>query len=485
MISSSSSLRSARGRGPRPVLARLLAALLASTLAACGATASYSPQPPELLGAPKLWVPTFSTKRLGNGIETLVNVDPHLPVVSIAIGIRGGSLLDGPGRAGLSSLLAAAMVERTQVLPRVRMLGLYDHLGARMHASSSPDGLMFQIQVLEDRLPEALGLASEILRRPLFDPGLLERLKAEQLASLEAIESNPSALGRAGLDYVLFGGAHPLGLPAVGTRSSLRRISVDDLAARHRAIVRPDNVVIVVAGRADPQVASTAIERLLGDWKADASGPTPKPAVAVPTPGERRIVHFVARPEQTQTTMVVGQLGPPRTHPDQPLVAIFAGRVSRSAGGWLRGVENLTYGVSSLVDVNGTTGIYGAQAHVDAQATGRALESLVQRYDAQVGGSFDVEKVVTLTQLGMPGYTIVGRARQQADLYVGGLPFDHWARLRARLDDMRSSELPDVFYDYAKSARMQIVLVGDPAVIKSQVPPLGLGELRELALPLD
>ena len=34
-----------------------------------------------------------------------------------------------------------------------------------------------------------------------------------------------------------------------------------------------------------------------------------------------------------------------------------------------------------------------------------------------------------------------------------------------------------------KSDRMQMVLVGDPEVIKSQVPPLAEGDLEELRLP--
>ena len=38
---------------------------------------------------------------------------------------------------------------------------------------------------------------------------------------------------------------------------------------------------------------------------------------------------------------------------------------------------------------------------------------------------------------------------------------------------------------YIHSDRMQVVLVGDPDVIKEQVPPLGLGELKELALAVD
>jgi zinc protease len=85
-------------------------------------------------------------------------------------------------------------------------------------------------------------------------------------------------------------------------------------------------------------------------------------------------------------------------------------------------------------------------------------------------------------QEGLPFYTVSGRAREVAHLFVRGLPVDHWTRLRERLDDTRAEEMPELQYEYIESDKMQIVLVGDPKIIRDQVSSLGLGDLRELTL---
>lgn len=90
-----------------------------------------------------------------------------------------------------------------------------------------------------------------------------------------------------------------------------------------------------------------------------------------------------------------------------------------------------------------------------------------------------------LSSEGRSFFTIGGRARHVANLFVRRLPPDHWSRLREQLDDDRGADLPQLEFEFIRSDRMQVVLVGDPDVIRAQVPPLGLGELRELALAVD
>ena len=50
----------------------------------------------------------------------------------------------------------------------------------------------------------------------------------------------------------------------------------------------------------------------------------------------------------------------------------------------------------------------------------------------------------------------------------------------ANLDDERGNQLSGLVFDYLRSDRMHVVLVGDPDIIRSQVPPLGKGQLVEL-----
>jgi predicted Zn-dependent peptidase len=473
------SRRSAR---TRPWQVPLLA--LVGLGAGCAA-AGFSPQPPELGGAPKLWVPEFTSTRLGNGLSLHVNPDPYLPMVAVAVGIRGGALLDPPEKAGLTALLAEAMVARTERLDRQTMAAVYDAVGGQVRARVGPDGIVLSIEVLEDGLAGALKLLAEILLRPGFDPGTLAWLKADQVSWLASLESDPTAAAMQGLRQVVFGTRHPLGLPLRGTRSSVRSFTLEDLQARHRLSVQPANVAIAVAGRAAPAEVQQLVSGLFGGWASSGPALGKRAIPAAPAVEDRHHVHMIARPGLSQTVVYVGRLGLGQSDARYYFLRIAARRVAASAGGWLRGVEHMTYGVGAIDDASARFGIYGAHLAVDAKATGEGVRSMVERYDAMPGGFYDIEKVVVLTQEGRPYYTIAGRTGTIAELFLLERPVDHFKKLREMIDDDRGNDLTDVTYEFIKSSKMQVVLVGDPDVIRAQVSSLGLGELRPLQLALD
>jgi zinc protease len=454
--------------------------LLAALLAGGCATGGFSPYPPPRRGAPKLWVPKFITSKLSNGLELSVNADGYLPMGAIAVGVRGGTLLDPPAKAGLTRLLAELMTNRAAALPRLKLMGAYDSVGDGVHVEVTPDGIIFHLEVLEDRTGPALAMLAHLLQHPDFDAGELERLRAIAQAGLASALSDPDTAGLTGLRRVVFGREHPAGVSENGTARSLAAITVEDLQARYQQIMRPDNVAIGVAGRVEADMVAKVVADRFGGWKAPAA---PRPSVTVgpgPEPRSRKKIYYLPRPSLSQTVICVGSRGVPEPDERYQLLRMIASRVPASAGAWLRGVEQVTYGVRSIDEASTQTGMYGAWLSVDARATGSALESILGRYDARPGGSFDHEKVMVLSYEGQPFFTLSGRARHVAALFVRGLPIDYFTKLRERLDDERGNELPNLMFDFLRSDRMQVVLVGDPQVIQSQVG--SLGDLEELRL---
>jgi predicted Zn-dependent peptidase len=460
-------------------------AVLAIALAVAGcAGGGLMPQPPELRGAPKMWMPTFTSRTLPNGIVLQMNRDPYLPMASVAIGLRGGAAGDPADKAGLTFLLVRSLVARTERLDRLHLSALFDVVGGVPSTRTLSDGVVLQLDVLEDRLQGALKLLAEVLQKPGFTDDELARLKDEQQRLFVERIADPDDAAMAGMRQVLYGRGHPLGRPAEGTRSSLAGITTADLRARYEQVVHPRNLALVVSGRFEEAELVQVVNELYGSW-----APQPPPVVRTPPPpvlaagSKREHVYYVPRPGLAQTVIVVGTPALPEQHPDRYLLRILARRVPGSASGWLRGVQQVTYGVGYVEDVSAAAGWVGAQMAVDAAHTGSALKSLVNRYDAMVGGNFDVEKVAVLTGEGLPYYSIVGRTVTLASLHARGLPFDHWVRLRATLDDERDHRLQDLMMQHLDGDRMQVVLVGDPGVIAAQVPGQGLGDLQLLTLP--
>jgi hypothetical protein len=103
----------------------LAAAFVATALvAACGGGSDVvRPPPPLAYRPPRLDVfwPNFKATRLPNGLTAICNGDPGLPLVSVALGVRGGTAIDPVPRAGLSHVLA-----RTLATARTRKLAPHD-----------------------------------------------------------------------------------------------------------------------------------------------------------------------------------------------------------------------------------------------------------------------------------------------------------------------------------------------------------------------
>jgi zinc protease len=367
------------------------------------------------------------------------------------------------------------MTIRTERLDRFQLAAVYDDVGDGVRVKLVADGVVFQMDVLADRAEAAIAVLAEVARHPFFDEALLGRARDQELGGLAALEGDPRALAIQGLRQVVFGTGHRLGLPLVGTRRTLAAISLADLRARHAELFRPGNVV-----RMTPAAARAVVERVFGDWQA--TGPAPGRPGPPPAVVPRQAIHYIPRPGLTQTLIYAGRAGPPESDQRFHLIRIANRRVAASAARWLRGMESITYGVGALEESTSLASLYGASTQVNAPATGHAVKALLDRYDAQPATtSVDREKVLFVSGEALAQYRFAGRARYITDVFLRGLPLDHWNKVRETLDRLRDYQMEPVMFNFIRSDEIQVVLVGDPAVIRAQ----GLSPLEELSLAVN
>jgi predicted Zn-dependent peptidase len=91
----------------------------------------------------------------------------------------------------------------------------------------------------------------------------------------------------------------------------ISRLRRDDLVAHHRAVYRPDQLVVAVSGRVEREPVRRAVERLFGKMPTESAQVAPTPPA--PMPSHRR--QLVERPAQ-QAQILVGFLGPALGQPD-------------------------------------------------------------------------------------------------------------------------------------------------------------------------
>ncbi len=283
----------ARGRLIMLVLAGLLSGLLGH-----GPAAASEP----VLGV---------REQLPNGLVWLFSQQSGLPMVSLQLFIKAGTLEEPTGKEGLANLTASLLLSGAKGLSAPEIAQEADGLGARLGARGGDDFATISLVILKKDLGPGLGLLQDVLFYPAFAPAEVQRKVAQVEAALKSEEDDPMVLARRTFAKDLYGD-FPYGHPVLGTPRGLAAITPQDLAQFHRTYYRPNNAVLSVVGDLTQDEARQWVTKIFGAW---AAAPLPSPELAAIPPLAKRQVVVIDR-DISQANIILGNLGITRANPD-------------------------------------------------------------------------------------------------------------------------------------------------------------------------
>src|SRR5262245_42681635 len=212
-----------------------------------------------------------------------------------------------------------------------------------MDAFTTKEHTCFYVTVLDEHLPLAADLLSDVLLHPRFNDGDIEREKTVVLQEFAMVEDTPDDV-----IHDLFAERvwpqHPLGRPILGDRKVVQALDRETILHYFRTEYCPERITIAAAGH----VRHEQLVDLLGSRFLDFRHPRiPRPAdppVLTPTLDlvERRLeqVHFV-----------LGGPGLPQDSPERYTVLLlntmFGGSMSSRLFQVVREREGLVYSIHS------------------------------------------------------------------------------------------------------------------------------------------
>ncbi len=435
--------------------------------------------------APEITPPEFARKTLPNGLTVLVSERHDLPLLSIGIALRSGSASDPEGKAGLAELTYEMLLEGAGRRDAFALDEAFGELGTTPHAGAGPDGGSVSVRVLKRNATRALRLLSEVVQRPTFDKGAFERRKKKVLADLARMAGNPQFLAREAFAATVFGETHPYGHPSSGTPKSVESITLKDVKNFYKNHFGPKNAALIVTGDVTLAEAVRWAKKYFGRWRGRA-----RPPEAPSEPEVRRREHVVLVPKAglNQTIVVWGRPAVPAGHPDEFALRlandVFGGQFSARLNMNLREDKGYTYGAYGWYDGRRGAGVLAAYSAVRADVTGPALAEFVKETKGIVSNPITPEEMEAAREGEMrriPGKfeTVDALASTASTLFQEGLPLDRIERMITAFEGMSLDAVRAAAEKYFQVDAMQLVLVGDPGIVKEQVPPLGLGDLLE------
>src|SRR5262249_3072907 len=167
---------------------------------------------------------TVRKEILPNGITLLSERMPHVRSVTIGVWLRRGSRHEPAVLSGASHFIEHLVFKGTETRSAREIALTVDSIGGQMDAFTSKEYTCFYAKVLDEHLPQAVDLLSDIVLRPLFDPDELERERKVIVEEIRMVEDAPEELVYDLFATHFFPG-HPLGRPIQGTEDTVGGLS--------------------------------------------------------------------------------------------------------------------------------------------------------------------------------------------------------------------------------------------------------------------
>ena len=251
------------------------------------------------------------------GIKAWLVEEHSIPLVAIRFSFAGGSTQDGPGKAGLTSLMADVLGEGAGDLSAAQFKERVALLGARLSAFSRRDAIHGSLEVLAARVKPAGDLLRQMLISPHFASTDVDRVKAQRLTDIARTANEPTKIALERWYGEAFVG-HPYANPVDGTATSIASLTSADLKGAHSRLFTKDTLKVVIVGDIDKAAATETLDALFGELP-DKARLVPV-ATVKPRPAELPVV--VER-EFPLATAAFGLASLPVSHPDYAALQVL------------------------------------------------------------------------------------------------------------------------------------------------------------------
>ncbi len=469
----------------RLVAKALLATVLGLALG-CSSLPGFPGQAPhawELPPAPAQDRPVVDATRLhrrtlDNGLTVIALEDRRLPRFDMGVQIRRGAAIVPAAEAGLADFTAELMGRGAGARTALELASVVDALGASLGVSASWDAMSAGVGGLSRDREMLFDVLADVVLRPRFDSDEVDRVRAEQLASLEKAREDPEILASWTFAAALNPG-HPYQWPTSGRPETVAKLGAQQARAFHQRVFVPANAIFFAVGDLDPKTLLARVEEAYGGWPA---GPVPEAGPEPPDRTGREIV-VVDRPDLGQAQIIVGHPGITRQEPRRIPIQVM-NTVLGSAGfssrlmSKIRAEEGLTYGVFSQFAGRRLRGPFAVGTFTRVPEVGRVIELTLAELARIRSEPPSAEELAAAKSL-LVGRFALGLETSAAvlsglvELDVQGLPEDSLDTYRGRIRALVAEQTAAAATDFVRPDDALIVVVGPAEALVPQLEPFG------------
>jgi predicted Zn-dependent peptidase len=353
---------------------------------------------------------------------------------------------------GISHLLEHLVFKGTERRSAKELVLALEERGGSLDAWTGRDASSFQAHVLDEDLPLAVEVLTDLVRHPLLRPADLELERQVVLEEISSVDDAPD---------------DPLGCSILGTPETIGALTAADVRAHHASAYYPGNSVIAAAGNLTHELL---LELLAREGWLEGAARLPLPSREA-SPAARG-VRADAERDTTQSHIVLGtdtfRVSDPRRYALSLLVNAVGGGMSSRLFQRVREELGLAYAIYAYRHFHQGTGQLGVYVGTQPGSGDAALAAIVEEFErlaragldaAELEGGRRQLKGQIMLALESPG----ARMSRLAGAALQGEPYRPLAQVLGEIDAVTAEETNALAAEFFAPARQTVQWLGPKA----------------------
>jgi predicted Zn-dependent peptidase len=294
--------------------------------------------------------------------------------ISIGVWLTRGSRHESAENGGIAHFVEHMLFKGTATRSAEDIAQAIDSIGGQLDAFTAKEYASYYIKVLDEHLPLAIDVLSDIVMNPAFTADDIEREKKVVLEEIKMVEDTPDDLVHE-LFTQGFWENHPLGRPILGRPETVESFHADLLHRYFRnAYIAPNFVISAVGNLEHDRVRELVEEKF-------AKVPTQGESVGENAPTVVPKI-LVRTKELEQSHICLGASSYPQDHDDRyssyVLNTLLGGSMSSRLFQNVREKRGLAYAVFSGLSAYRDAGSFTIYAGCSNEAVGEVIDLVVE-----------------------------------------------------------------------------------------------------------
>ncbi len=314
---------------------------------------------------------------LPNGLTILTEQMDHIRSVSMGIWVKSGSRHEDPHVNGISHFVEHMVFKGTTSRSAEDIARQVDSIGGNMDAFTGKETICFNIKVLDEHLPVAVDVLSDMVLHPVFDVKEITRERGVILEEIKMDEDNPDYLVHEIFTQNFFKD-HPLGKPILGTKETVRRFDQNATLAYYGSKFAPGNLVISAAGNLNHHKFVELLRKQFGQLPVGSNGWHDIP----PKINSRIILRNKKALEQVQICVGVPsyRISHEKRYVSYILNTLLGGGMSSRLFQNVREKQGLVYSIFSELNPFRDTGLLSIYAGTSRESAPKVVQAIVTEF---------------------------------------------------------------------------------------------------------